>query len=270
VILTDRTGVVSWVNDSFTTITGYQPADVHGQPICALGQGSDTDLQTIHLVRDRIAAMAAVRTEVLCRRKDGRPIWIEIDGTPVPDEPDEQAYYVIAATDVTERRRVEDALRASEERFRSLIENASDLVLVIDAKGKISYASPSAEPMLGYAPHDLIDRNLSRCVAEEDQAPLREVLLRRVLPTPGFLASPSLRFLHRDGSARIVEAVFRNLLEDPALRGIVLTARDVTERARQQEALRRRDAILATVGYAPRAGGTWSTAFSQALERRAR
>ena|GEM_PF-579517 len=143
----------------------------------------------------------------------------------------------IYVTDVTERRRAEDALRASEERFRSLVQNASDIILVLAGDGTILYESPAVERILGFAPEDRIGLGALGLIHPEDRDRVAKVLRdHRDVPGP----FPPLEYRVRDkrGSWRYLEAVGENLLHDPAVKGIVINARDITERRLTEEALR--------------------------------
>jgi diguanylate cyclase (GGDEF)-like protein/PAS domain S-box-containing protein len=131
--------------------------------------------------------------------------------------------------DVTREKRAREALRASEERFRSLIENAMDTITILDRDGTILYESPSIERVLGFAPEDLVGKNAFAFVHPEDVGPLTEEF-QRIIEDSGRRTAAELRFLHADGSWRILECVGQNLLDDPAIRGVVVNARDVTER----------------------------------------
>ncbi|HUG29096.1 MAG TPA: EAL domain-containing protein [Candidatus Limnocylindria bacterium] len=134
----------------------------------------------------------------------------------------------------TERLLVVDAQR-SEERFRSLVRNASDGVLVLAEQGDIRYASPAIERILGHGAADSVDRALTDGVHPAD----REMVTRRVVDvsaTVGGETTLELRARHADGSWRTLEAIAKNLLDDPAVNGIVVNYRDITERkALEQE-----------------------------------
>ena len=135
-----------------------------------------------------------------------------------------------------EKVQAESALAASERRFRSLVQNSSDLVTVLAPDGTITYASDSAERIVGYSPADLVGTSLLQYV---DPSHVEQV--RGLLHTNGksSVAGPIEFSLRRpDGSAVWLEAVGSNLLSDATIRGIVLNARDVSERKRADLALR--------------------------------
>jgi PAS domain S-box-containing protein len=128
-----------------------------------------------------------------------------------------------------ERKRAEEALRSSEERFRSLVQNALDIITVLEADGTVRYESPAIERILGYAPQELIGTNAFDYVHLEDVERVRSVFAETLLSHE---VSPfvEFRFRHADGSWRYLEAIGYNRLEDPSVKGMVVNSRDVTER----------------------------------------
>jgi PAS domain S-box-containing protein len=131
-------------------------------------------------------------------------------------------------------------LRLSEAHFRSLIENAADLIMVLDQKLHVLYVSPSSMPVLGYTPEQLIGRRLLEFLSSKDLA-LAE---QRFAEAPDSACSFEWRFQHADGAYRIIEGRATNLLGDAAVAGIVINARDISERREAEQALRDRDEQL--------------------------
>ena len=131
-----------------------------------------------------------------------------------------------------ERDAAEAAVRRNEERFRSLIERGSDVITILDAEGVIRYESPSIERRLGHRAEDRLGERASRYVHPED---LRAVTAAFGRALDGHAVSVECRAARRDGSWCDVEAVFTNLLDHPAVGGIVVNWRDIGERKRAEE-----------------------------------
>ena len=131
-----------------------------------------------------------------------------------------------------ERDAAEAAVRRNEERFRSLIEHGSDVITILDAEGVIRYESPSIERRLGHRAEDRLGERASRYVHPED---LRAVTAAFGRALDGHAVSVECRAARRDGSWCDVEAVFTNLLDHPAVGGIVVNWRDIGERTRAEE-----------------------------------
>jgi diguanylate cyclase (GGDEF)-like protein/PAS domain S-box-containing protein len=145
------------------------------------------------------------------------------------------------APDADAASRARLALERSERYFRSLIENAHDTITILARDGTITYGSPSVKRVLGYASEDVAGRSVFDFIHPDDLGRVREVFSRAGRGT-GPTAELELRVRHQDGSWRVLEIVGRNLFEDPAVRGVVVNARDVTDR-REAEARLLHDAF---------------------------
>lgn len=130
-------------------------------------------------------------------------------------------------------------LRRSEDHyFRKLVENAHDLILVLNRDGSMRYLSPSARRLTGYEPQELLGRNPFEFVHPEDVGDLMERFANGLVE-PGKVERVTYRSRRRDGSWFVAEAVATNLLEDPYVEGIVVNIRDITAFRRVEEELRR-------------------------------
>ena len=128
-------------------------------------------------------------------------------------------------------------LRGSEARFRSLVQNSSDLIILLSGEGAVTYVSPAIEQVLGLSGSDWLGRHLPDLVHGDDGALLR-ALIERVTNAGSQTADGELRMPHVDGRWRWVEVVATNLLADADVGAIVLNCRDVTERRSLEEQLR--------------------------------
>ena len=134
-------------------------------------------------------------------------------------------------------RAAELALRASEERFRALIENSWEVLLLLDEQGRITYTTPSAGRQFGWRHEAVMGVSLVELLHPEDQRHVA-TRLNGVLARPGEQAMTEARFRHADGTYRSMDAVVVNRLKEPAVGAIVFNARDVTEGRRLEEQLR--------------------------------
>jgi diguanylate cyclase (GGDEF)-like protein/PAS domain S-box-containing protein len=167
---------------------------------------------------------------------DGHTVWASLSVSLVRDSEGEPLYFVSQIQDVTERKEVERVIVESEERFRSLVQYSSDIITVLDADGTIRYASPAVEKMIGYKPEEQIGTNAFGTVHPDDRDRALDTFAE-VLKRPGLHPPLEFRVPHKDGSWRYLEHVVNNLLEDPAVRGVVINSRDVTERKAMQKQL---------------------------------
>jgi diguanylate cyclase (GGDEF)-like protein/PAS domain S-box-containing protein len=133
--------------------------------------------------------------------------------------------------------REQRAARMVEDRYASLIANASDVIMIVGADGALRFASPAAERMLGLRPEDIAGRNLLDFWAGEDGQRLQSFLAEVVATSGGPVGPVELRIAH--GPERFVlEIVGSNLTHDPAVQGLALNLRDISERKALEEQLR--------------------------------
>src|SRR5437870_3335677 len=156
-----------------------------------------------------------------------------------------QAAASVLATAI-DRATAEEALRRSEEHFRSLIENALDIVTVVGEDGTFQYASPSVERLLGYRPGELLQRNAFQFVHPDDLPVVAEALARAI-KDPAAAQMEAFRFRHRNGGWRVLEAVGQARVGPDGRARLIVNSRDVTERNRQDRALRESKERLRTV-----------------------
>jgi two-component system, cell cycle sensor histidine kinase and response regulator CckA len=123
-----------------------------------------------------------------------------------------------------------------EARFRSLVQNISDIITLLGADGTIKYESPSVERILGFKPEELVGHNAFEFVHPEDIPALQGKFVE-IINEPSLPVSHAFRFRHIDGSWVYLEAIGNNLLSDPGINGLVVTSRDVTARRALEEEL---------------------------------
>lgn len=135
------------------------------------------------------------------------------------------------------RRAAEQDASNRERRFRSLIENAQDIITVLSPDSVITYASPAILRVLGYTSEELLHSSIWELVHPDDHLTLQQ-MVAAVLEKPGNVRQMEVRVRHQDGGYRVLESVGKNLIEDPLVRGIVVNSRDISERKQAEEQLR--------------------------------
>jgi diguanylate cyclase (GGDEF)-like protein/PAS domain S-box-containing protein len=165
---------------------------------------------------------------------------------------DNARLFTEAQHELGERTRAEQALRRSERRFRSLVQNASDIIAILDAEAMAQYLSPGIERVLGYQPDTLLDVLVFDLVHPDDVGRVMSAWARTV-SEPGLTPAIEFRLRHAGGSWRSLEVRAHNLLQDPAVHGVVLNIRDITEEKRLEEELTRRAFYDALTGLPNRA-----------------
>ncbi len=230
-ILIASDNVMVDVNQALLNMTGYSTGELLGKDgINFLDEESAAKAKRL-----REEGKTDGPYEVTIRRKDGGFFPAELRSRNFLFEGKKQR--VVTVWDITERKRSEEALKVSEEKFRSFIENSYDVFCVMKSDSTIQYISPSVKKVLGFDPTELMGKQGLGLLHPEDLS-IAEKALQKIVPVPGAAITVEMRHRHKDGSWRSIEITAVNLLDNPAVQGIVLNNRDVTDKKQAEEALR--------------------------------
>ncbi len=164
-------------------------------------------------------------------------IWVSENAHCVLDEQGAVLCYEGTVQEITARKRAEDALRASEARFRALIENAHGMILILERDGTIRYISPGIERVLGYSPRDWLGCPFFELLHPDDrQAAYDEY--QRILTHHNSGQESEYRLRHSNGSWPMIALLGSNCLDNPSIAGVVVNARDVSERHEAEQQIR--------------------------------
>ncbi|MBI9075662.1 MAG: PAS domain S-box protein [Desulfatibacillum sp.] len=147
-----------------------------------------------------------------------------------------RALYAAMEVKIDQVQQAKETIADREKWFRALIENATDIVSILDANAVITYQSPSVERILGLDPMDMVGHSVLEWFHPEDVEKF-QAMLPTILNHPGMLRVSEFRLRHKDGSWRTLELLGNNLLDDPLVGGLILNIRDVTERREAEKAL---------------------------------
>lgn len=205
----------------------------------AEAERQQTELKTLSLLRDRVrhAIVADDHLESLQSLKQ-----LIVARTNALQRINERLQREIA-----DRQWAETALQKSEQRFRSLIENATDIIVILDKSGVFRYCSPSAKRVLGYTLADVVDHSAAEFVHPDDVGLILQVLEHAIGEPGRSQAAIEYRVRHQNGSWCLFEAVATSLLDDPAIAGVVINCHDITERKQAEEALREANRRVANI-----------------------
>ena len=175
--------------------------------------------------------------EVVTQDVNGRLRTFETNYTPVFGPGGEITGVCLTVANIGRRKKALMALERSEARFRSLVQQSSDVIILLTASGAMSYVSPAIEHILGYEPEELEGTSAFKLAHPHDREDLFKTFMYLVAH-PESTVVREFRYLRKDGSYIHVEAVARNLFQDPMVGSIVVNARDITERRRAEAAVR--------------------------------
>ena len=145
-----------------------------------------------------------------------------------------------------ERRQAQRSLEHNARRFRLLIENASDMISVVDKEGVTVYASPSTHRVLGYRPEEFVGKNLVEIVHPDDMDFVMRIF-EKVLSEESNFVIEEARIRHKDGSWRILEATARLVYSEEGAPQVIVNSRDVTDRKRAEIEVAHLNSVLRTV-----------------------
>ena len=169
---------------------------------------------------------------------DGSIRWLEWTDCPVFGEEGRLIEFQSVGRDVTERKWAEEALRDSEEKFRDLVENTTDLVWQVDPDGVYRYMSPQSWTVLGYKPEEMVGKTPFELMTPDEAERVAELFFK-IVSERGRLVMFENTLLHKAGHPVVFETRATSSFDDSgAFVGYVGTCRDVTERRRAEDALR--------------------------------
>lgn len=262
----DPNGIISEWTEGAERVKGYKSEEVVGKPVTMFSTPEDVAAGVPQRELAKAAATGRSENESWRVRKGGERFWANEIATAIRDDEGTLIGFTKISRDLTMQRQAEQALRESEERFRTLIQRSADAVQLISPDGTILYSSDSVETVLGYRPDEIAGRNATTYIHPDD---LTAVLdwITQVSAQPNGVGSHQYRVRHKDGSWAWVETTIANHLATPTINAIVGNFRNITER-KQVEA--EREAFAAAAAHDLKTPLTSLRGQVQLLLRRAR
>ncbi|OGN93585.1 MAG: hypothetical protein A2Z75_00560, partial [Chloroflexi bacterium RBG_13_50_10] len=227
ILLVDENQNIVEANDRALEAYGYTRQEMLGMPLAALIPTRDLPAYEARL--QKIQQKGTIVVEAIHQRKDGSTFPVEASGRTIKIE--DKPYLQEIIRDITERKQTEEILRASEARYRNLVEQAWDAIFVVDASGKILLVNQQACQMLGYTEEELLQLNIADTYPVEQRGMAAKRIAMAQVGQP-------LRYdrlmLRKDGTTIPVE-VNIGMLPNGLIQGIV---RDITERKQAEEELK--------------------------------
>ncbi|OPY85250.1 MAG: Phytochrome-like protein cph2 [Syntrophus sp. PtaU1.Bin208] len=248
IVITDRNGFIQYVNPKFIETTGYSPEEVRGHTPAVLKSGRTT-VEEYRLLWKTILSGQEWRGEFFNRKKNGAYYWERAVIAPIKSPEGSIDYFVAIKEDISEQKAMEESLRQSEEHYRLLADNSTDMIWAVDRKGRYTYVSPSVERLLGHTPEEFMNLPVSALFTDSSRRNIRTSLksiFRRV--EQGERLAPQrlkIEYRRKDGTIIWMEATFNVVLDgEGRLLGGQGASRDITERKKAEAALRRYQGFL--------------------------
>jgi PAS domain S-box-containing protein len=241
---------IVYANPTFERITGYSIEEAVGKN-CRFLQGEDRDQPALEELR------AAIREERECQvvlrnyKKDGILLWNELSISPVRDEEGNLVNFVGVLGDVSERKRTEEALQYQLGLTRTITNNAADSLFLWDTEGQVTFMNSAAEQTFGWSQEELLGEvlhdKMHHHYPDGRPYPISECPLVRVFESGQTLRDHEDLFFHRDGSPIDVACSHAPIVVDGRITGAVLVVRDITERKKNEEAVKQSELLYHTV-----------------------
>ena len=217
-----REGQILKANNAFATIFGREGAELEGSSILDL---ASDDASRAALQKIVYGEGSATLTST---RPDGTQIYLEAVGRPGTWEGFPAG--VVAMRDTTNERLMEEARESArlDARFRAYVQNSTEIIQILDAQGMIQYASPTLERYTGIEPESVVGTDFFSIMHPYDVQEVRD-LLADIMEQPMRSDRVRLRLLTEEGEWRHFQVAFTNLLEDTAVKGILVSAHDITD-----------------------------------------
>jgi PAS domain S-box-containing protein len=234
IVILDVNGHIQRVNREFTTMFGYAAVEAAGKPIRDLIVPVEFAEES-NFFSETTSHGGVVSRETRRRRKDGSLIDVSVLGTPIRLGSNHLGIYAIYR-DISARKQAEEAVRRSEQHYRTVIEDASDIISILDGNGNVRFVSPSLTRLLGYQTEELIGRSGFSIIHPDDVGRAQSDFAQ--VRTGADRDAIEIRLRHKSGHYISFEAAANRPKGDRMSGSMVVIVRDITERLNAQSALR--------------------------------
>lgn len=229
IIITDKDGLTEWVNEAFTTTTGYSLNEIKSQKPGQILQGKNTDPRTVCQIREDLNAVRKSQGEIINYSKTGREYWLEYDIQPVFDKTGNHINFIAIQSDISERKKIQKQIKESEKLYRLLADNSQDMICLHKPDGTYTYVSPSVKKLLGYEVNDLLDTNPYLLFHPNDIRKIKEESHEQILKNQKF-SKIRYRIKTKYGYYVWFETVSQSLKnQEGNIVSLLTTSRDVSE-----------------------------------------
>ena len=246
VVITQTNGAIEYVNPAFEQLTGYSRADVLGKMPRILKSGMHAREFYEHLWTT-ILGGDVFHAEMINRKKDGELYYENKTITPIRNVDGKITHFVATGKDITESKRMQEALRRREAEYRLVTENTGDVIWILDLTSqRFTYVSPAVEKMRGFTPDEVLSQGLSEVLTPEAQQKINQLLPERLAvfqrDQTAVTYTDEMDQYRKDGSVVETEVSTVFVVNEQGNLQVVGISRDISERkqaARLQETVYR-------------------------------
>lgn len=236
----DLNGRYTLANPAAEELSGYSRDEILQLSVFDMASPEHVDLICSSL-KQKLSDHAPTTYEIEAIRKDGTRVPVEVSSRLIYR--DRRPIGVQGSVrDISERRRAEEVVRASDQRFRDLVENANDIIFTCDMLGNITSLNRAGERVTGYTAEEALKMNIAQAVSPDDIAKVRHMLSRKRAADVATMYD--LELITKSGGRAAVEISSRAILKDGEAVGVQGIARDITDRKRMEDDLRASQAQL--------------------------
>jgi PAS domain S-box-containing protein len=243
IIITDSNepgNPIVYANPAFERITGYSIEEAIGKN-CRFLQGEDREQPALEELRAAIREGRDCQVTLRNYKKDGTLFWNELSISPVHDEEGNLSNFVGVLGDVTERKRVQEALQYQLDLTTTITDNAADSLFLWDTEGRVTFMNSAAEQTFGWRQEELLGEvlhdRMHHHYPDGRPYPISECPLVKVFESAQTLRDHEDVFFRKDGSPIDVSCSLAPIVVSGEITGAVLVVRDIIERKRAEKAL---------------------------------
>lgn len=236
----DMEGNYIYMSPSSTAIIGIPPEEFIGKDAFAFVHPEDTE-RTLASLKHIAAEERVTVPPYRARNLKNEWRWVETVLTNMIDNPTINGI-VVNSRDITDKVEQEEKILQSEQRFKALVQEGSDLIAILDEEGNYIYASPTSTSVLGIPPEEFMGKNAFEFIHPDDIEQTKSSLQKLAIVTK--VKIEPYRFQNHKKEWRWLETVLTNMLDNPAVKGIVANSRDITDKIEEQQQLKLLESVI--------------------------
>ncbi|HQT24788.1 PAS domain S-box protein [Daejeonella sp.] len=221
------------VNKAAVKHYGYSKSEFLSMTIHAITLSDDLN-HLKEIIAAKVKAKLFNQLKIRNQKKSGEIIYVNIEANSILFE--ERDARLVIATDITENIKSEQALKLSEQRFKALVQDGSDLIVILDADGNYKYVSPTAKSILGIDADFFIGKNAFDFIHWDDKESVKNQF--NMLFVQKRVEVSAFRFIDGNNKYRWIETIITDMSDDPVIAGIIANSRDVTQRIEDENKIK--------------------------------